>query len=72
VAQGGGTLCAMYAAAFGRKIGAANLCGSLRGVPISGVALNDAEYACAIDVLERTCGDVINRYLDWRGVQCAG
>jgi hypothetical protein len=72
VAQGGGTLCSMYATAFGRKIGAANLCASLRDVPINGVALNDAEYACAVDVLERTCGDVINRYLAWRGVQCAG
>jgi len=63
VARGGGPLCAMYAAAFGRKIGAVNLCGSLRGVPVSGVTLTDADYSSAIDTLERTRGNIINQYL---------
>src|SRR5262245_8315575 len=64
VARGGGPLCAMYAAAFGSRIGAVNLCASLRGVPVGGVALTDDHYSSAIDVLEQSRGNVFNQYFD--------
>lgn len=64
VARGGGPLCAYYAAAFGRQMGAVNLCSSLRGIPTSGVTLADQDYAAAIEVLERTRGGVFNQYLE--------
>lgn len=72
VAQGGGPLCALYATTFGRAIGAANLCGSLRGSPIGGVIADDADYLRAVDVLERTSGDVVNRHLSPPSAQRAG
>lgn len=60
LARGGGPVCAAFALACGQPIGAANLCASLVGaVPDYDAAAVDA----AMDCLETTAGDVINKHL---------
>ncbi len=63
LARGGGAVCAAYALACGQPIGAANLCASLLDDAHAAIGFDAAAVVRAMDCLERTRGDVINRHL---------
>lgn len=63
IAAGSGTLCAMFAQTNGHAIGAANLCASLVGSAAEGVVYDEFVLSRAMDRLEQTHGEVINRHL---------
>lgn len=52
-----------YAQDFGRRVSAANLCGSAYGKIVDDVPLTDDLYHAVIDRLAADCGDVVNRHL---------
>ncbi len=60
IAAGGSELLARWAIRFGRPIGAANLCASMQGRQFSGARVDAADMQRAVDMLLRTCGDVVN------------
>ena len=63
IGHGGGTLCATYASACGHAIGAANMCASLVGSTLNGVRFDETAVVAALDCLDETQGEVINRHL---------
>lgn|GEM_PF-3395851 len=56
-------VCATYARACGQPIGAANLCPSLVELTSTALTYDEAAVTRATDVLERTGGDAVNRFL---------
>jgi hypothetical protein len=64
IGRGGGDLCATYAQACGHVMAAANMCASLvGGTSADGAGFDEADVTRALDRLEETQGDVINRHL---------
>ena len=63
IAGGGGPMVEAYMRAFGRPLGAGNLCGSFRGKEFNGVLMSDSIYDQAVEKLLKTRGTILNTCL---------
>jgi len=66
VVRGRETLPRLHMEHYGNAVAAANLCVSLRGLPVYGTVIGDAEFEAFADALESSRGEILNRHLRCR------